>query len=48
MKRILFTDFVEFVERELPVAASALAPGAYSPLGNYSEDELRALVARTS
>src|SRR5262245_3661714 len=44
MKGILFTDFIEFVERELPVAAGKLAVGAYSPLGNYPEDELRALV----
>ena len=48
MKGILFTDFVEFVEQELPVAASVLAPGAYSALANYPEDELRGLVGRAS
>lgn len=46
MKGILFTDFVEFVERELPSAAGQLGHGAYSPLGSYPDDELLALVAR--
>jgi hypothetical protein len=46
MKGILFTDFVEFMERELPAAAGEVAIGAYSPLGSYPEDELLALVAR--
>jgi len=46
MKGILFTDFVEFMERELPAAAAQVEVRAYSPLGSYPEDELLALVAR--
>jgi hypothetical protein len=46
MKGILFTDFVDFVERELPAAAGQLGKDAYSPLGSYPEEELLALVAR--
>jgi len=46
MKGILLTDFVDFVERELPGAAGQLGSEVYSPLGNYREDELMALVAR--
>ncbi len=46
MKGILFTDFLEFVERELPGAAGRLGSGEYSPLGSYPEEELLALVAR--
>jgi hypothetical protein len=46
MKGILFTDFVEFMELELPAAAGRVEIGAYSPLGSYPEDELLALVAR--
>src|SRR5262245_20379479 len=48
MKGILFTDFIEFVERELPAAARVLVAGAYSPLANYPEDELRELIGRVS
>jgi Haem-NO-binding len=48
MKGILFTDFVDFMERELPAAAGEVGIGAYSPLGSYPEDELLALVARAS
>ena len=46
MKGILFTDFVDFVERELPAAAGQLGKGVYSPLGSYPEEDLLALVAR--
>ena len=46
MKGILFADFVEFIERELPSTAGRLGHGSYSPLGNYPEEELLALVAR--
>src|SRR5262245_20814274 len=46
MKGILFTDFVELMERELPAAAAQVEVRAYSPLGSYPEDELLALVAR--
>jgi hypothetical protein len=46
MKGILFTDFVDFVERELPIAASRLGKDVYSPLGSYPEAELLALVSR--
>ena len=35
MKGILFTDFVDFVERELPAAAGELGKDVYSPLGSY-------------
>ena len=48
MKGILFTDFVDFVERELPRAADRVGAGTYSPLGTYPEAELLALVARAS
>jgi hypothetical protein len=46
MKGILFTDFAEFMERELPAAAGQVGIGAYSPLGSYPEEELLGLVAR--
>jgi len=46
MKGILFTDFVDFVERELPAAAGRLGNEVYSPLGSYPEEELLALVTR--
>src|SRR5262249_15662183 len=46
MKGILFTDFVEFMEHELPAAAGRVEIGAYSPLGSYPEEELLGLVAR--
>jgi hypothetical protein len=46
MKGILFTDFVDFVERELPAAAGHLGTEVYSPLASYPEDELLAMVAR--
>jgi Haem-NO-binding len=46
MKGILFTDFVAFMERELPAAAGEVEVGTYSSLGTYPEDELLALVAR--
>jgi hypothetical protein len=46
MKGILFTDFVDFVERELPAAAGQLGKDVYSPLGSYPEEELLALVTR--
>ena len=46
MKGILLTDFVDFVERELPAAAGQLGKDVYSPLGSYPEEELLALVAR--
>src|SRR5262249_61260731 len=46
MKGILFTDFVDFVERELPAAAGQVGKDVYSPLGSYPEEELLALVTR--
>jgi hypothetical protein len=48
MKGIVFTDFVQFLERELPEAAPAVGKAAYSPLQSYPEEELLALVSRAS
>jgi Haem-NO-binding len=48
MKGIVFTDFVQFLERELPDAAGALGRSAYSPLQTYPEAELLMLVSRAS
>src|SRR4029077_6606303 len=48
MKGILFTDFVDFVERELPAAAGHLGTEAYSPLGTYPEEDLLMLVRRAA
>jgi len=46
MKGILFTDFIEFMEHELPAAVGKIEIGAYSPLGSYPAEELLGLVAR--
>jgi len=46
MKGILFTDFIEFMEHELPAAVGKVEIGAYSPLGSYPAEELLGLVAR--
>src|SRR5262245_10396210 len=48
MKGIIFNELIEFVDRELPGAAVRLGNVAYSPLANYPEEELLALVARAS
>ena len=48
MKGILFTDFVDFVERELPAAAGHLGTEAYSPLGTYPEEDLLMLATRAA
>jgi hypothetical protein len=48
MKGIILNELVEFVDRELPGAAGRLGQVAYSPLANYPDDELLALVARAS
>lgn len=48
MKGIIFNELVEFVDRELPGAAGQLGDVAYSPLANYPDDDLLALVARAS
>jgi hypothetical protein len=44
MKGIVFADFVEFVEHELPDAASRVAGRSYSALETYPEDGLHDLV----
>ena len=48
MKGIIFNELVEFANRELPGTARQLGEAAYSPLANYPDDELLALVARLS
>jgi Haem-NO-binding len=48
MKGIIFNELVEFANRELPETARQLGDVAYSPLANYPDDELLALVARLS
>jgi hypothetical protein len=48
MKGIIFNEFAEFADRELPGAAGRLGEVVYSPLANYPDDELLALVARAS
>jgi len=47
MKGIVFTDFVQFLERELPEAAGGIVK-SYSPLQGYPDEELLALVSRAS
>jgi heme-NO-binding protein len=48
VKGIVFVNFVEFVERDLPRVAARLGTPAYSPLQSYPDGDLLALVARTS
>jgi hypothetical protein len=48
MKGIILTTFVEFAERELGGAADGLNTASYSPVIDYPDGELFALVARTS
>jgi len=48
MKGIILASFVEFAERELGGAADGLPAASYSPVMSYSDEELFALVARTS
>jgi heme-NO-binding protein len=48
MKGIVFADFVDFVERELPGAAGEIATSAYSPLETYPDGELLGLVSRVA
>jgi len=48
MKGIIFNELVEFANRELPETARGLGELTYSPLANYPDDELLALVARLS
>ena len=48
MKGIILASFVEFAERELGGAADGLPAVSYSPVMGYSDEELFALVARTS
>ena len=48
MKGIILASFVEFAERELGGAADGLSTTSYSPVMGYPDDELFALVARTS
>ena len=48
MKSIILASFVEFAERELGGAADGLGAASYSPVMGYADEELFALVARTS
>src|SRR5262249_58286508 len=48
MRGIILASFVEFAERELGGAADDLPATSYSPVMGYPDDELFALVARTS
>jgi hypothetical protein len=48
MKGIILASFVEFAERELGGAADGLRTDSYSPVMDYPDEELFALVARTS
>ena len=48
MKGIVFADFVQFLERELPGATGNIGKTPYSPLQTYPEEELLSLVTRAS
>ncbi len=48
MKGVILAAFVEFAQRELGSAADGLETRSYSPVLGYPDDELFALVARTS
>src|SRR5436853_2444471 len=48
MKGIIFTDFVQFLEREFPDVVAVAGKRFYSPLQSYPDQELLDLVSRAS
>jgi hypothetical protein len=48
LKGLIFNELVDLIERELPGAGDRLGEVAYSPLANYPDADLLALVGRAS
>jgi hypothetical protein len=46
MKGLILNELVELIDHELPGAGGRIGEVAYSPLANYPDDELLALVGR--